>query len=518
MKQPLAKKSAHIEDVDVSAKRTNVPAELQQKANAFLNSSNVDTKVLREIVYLLEEPECNAIGVMHVLEVIFKNLLKRKCISAAEKQQEKTKSKGKANQSNAKCQTLYNKAWSFLLVRLGSASKEESSVALKVCMQLILSESKYIYSNAWPRERLRSVLETLVNSETTPPTAVAAFQKYARCLDVLQMTYELLPELAPNIFADSPNMALNYLAIINLLDLGKTVLNAKEYHIGPGTDKQPNFEYNQTRKHLNAVWKGIIASCSGVDEKVHRQVLVVLLERILPHLQDPILLTDFLMDSLHQFDGPIALLALQGIFTLMQQQNITYPDVYQKLYNMFYPRMFYNKYKARLFYLADIFLTSTHLPENLVAAFVKRLARLALKSPTEDAIIMIRFICNLLLRHTGLQRLICATGAASAVEISDPYDETELDPVKAGALKSSLWEMSLLQKHAVPEVANAARFVSKSLPVVEFDLSALLEMKECDIFDDEVKKEVNHFTLGYERPTNFALPQNDIVTKYWDII
>ncbi|XP_030567045.1 nucleolar complex protein 4 homolog B isoform X2 [Drosophila novamexicana] len=518
MKQPLAKKSAHKADVEVSAKRVNVPAELQQKANAFLNSSNVDTKVLREIVYLLEEPECNAIGVMHVLEVIFKNLLKRKCILSAEKQQDKTKSKGKANQPNAKCQTLYNKAWSFMLVRLGSASKEESGVALKVCMQLISSESKYIYSNAWPSDRLRSVLETLVNSETTPPTAVAAFQKYARCLDVLQMTYQLLPELAPNSFADSPNIALNYLAIINLLDLGKTVLNAKEYHIGPGTDKHPNFEYNQTRKHLNAVWKGIIASCSGVDEKVHRQVLVVLLERILPHLQDPILLTDFLMDSLHQFDGPIALLALQGIFTLMQQQNITYPDVYQKLYNMFYPRMFYNKYKARLFYLADIFLTSTHLPENLVAAFVKRLARLALKSPTEDAIIMIRFICNLLLRHTGLQRLICATGAESAVEISDPYDETELDPVKAGALKSSLWEMSLLQKHAVPEVANAARFVSKSLPVVEFDLSSLLEMKECDIFDDGVKKEVNHFTLGYERPSNFALPQNDIVTKYWDII
>lgn len=96
----------------------------------------------------------------------------------------------------------------------------------------------------------------------------------------------------------------------------------------------------------------------------------------------------------------------------MQKQNITYPDVYVKLYNMFYPRMFYNKYKARLFYLADIFLTSTHLPENLVAAFVKRLARLALKCPTEDAIIMIRFVCNLLLRHTGLQRLVNASSAA----------------------------------------------------------------------------------------------------------
>lgn len=129
-----------------------------------------------------------------------------------------------------------------------------------------------------------------------------------------------------------------------------------------------------------------------------------------------------------------------------------------------------------------------------------------------------------------------------AVEINDPYDEKELDPVKSGALNSSLWEMVLLQKHAVPEVANAARFISKSLPLAEFDLAPLLEMKECDvsdggngkgsalnvitnwsfiilqIFDQEVKNEAKHFTLGYERPTNFAVPQTDIVTKYFDIL
>ncbi|XP_023174449.2 nucleolar complex protein 4 homolog B [Drosophila hydei] len=515
MKQTnLAKKSVNKQTADLAVKRANVPADLQQKANDFLNSSNVNAKDLKEIVYLLENPDSNAVGVMHVLEVIFRNLLKRKIILAVENKKNKAKAKAQAKESNAKCQILYNKAWSLLLTNLSSTSKEEAGVAIKICMQLIAAEAKHSSSNAWPVERLRSILEALINSEATPTAALAEFAKYTCCLDVLQLTYELLPELAPNSFVDTPNIAFNYLAIINLLDLGKTVLNAKQYHIGP----ESSFDYEQTRQLLNTAWNGIIAACSGLDEKVHRQVLVVLLERILPHLENPILLTDFLMDSLHQFDGPIALLALQGIFTLMQQQNITYPDVYQKLYNMFYPRMFYNKYKARLFYLADIFLTSTHLPESLVAAFVKRLARLALKSPTEDAIIMIRFICNLLLRHTGLQRLICATGAASAIEIADPYDETEVDPVKAGALKSSLWELLLLQKHAVPDVANAARFITKSLPIVEFDLSSLLEMKECDIFDDEVKKEAKHFTMAHERPTNFGLPQFDVVTKYWDIL
>ncbi|KAH8416567.1 hypothetical protein KR222_009861 [Zaprionus bogoriensis] len=525
--------AAPEKDDEVAAKRASVPADLQQRANALLNASKVDTAELKEIVQLLKSPVyLNTVGVLHVIEVIFKNLLKRQCIPLDDTEQETTQSRGKAkNKAKApaaaaaagkqkvnKCRMLYNEAWSLLLQHLESANKENSSVALKVSMQLIAAEAKLAKHKALPAARLRSVLKTLVHSQATPSAALGAFEKYARCLDVLQLSYQLLPELAPDSFSEQPELALNYLAVVNLLDVGKTVLNAKQYHIGPGSERKPSFDYDQTRQFLNALWNGVMAASSGLEERVHRQVLVVLLERILPHLDNAILLTDFLMDSLHQFDGPIALLALQGIFTLMQQQNITYPDVYVKLYNMFYPRMFYNKYKARLFYLADIFLTSTHLPENLVAAFVKRLARLALKSPTEDAIIMIRFVCNLLLRHTGLQRLICASAAASAVEITDPYDETQEDPVKSGALNSSLWEMLLLQKHAVPEVANAARFVSKSLPMMEFDLGPLLELKECDIFDDEVKKEAKHFTLGYDRPTNFALPQTDIVTKYFDII
>ncbi|XP_060661443.1 nucleolar complex protein 4 homolog B [Drosophila nasuta] len=512
--------------LDTLAKRSNVPAELQQKANAFLNATQVDTKVLGGIVKLFaEEGYAHQVGLMHTIEVIFKNLLKRQSVYPADEEltkpakKSKAKAKAKLNKTldtdpNAKCFALYNKTWSWLLQRLAGTNKEDANVALKVAMQLIVTEAKHVKHNNgnWPKKHLSSILGALIESETSPALALPAFEKYARCLDVLQLSYELLPQLTPASFVETPQQALNYLGIVNTLNLGKTVLAEQQYHMAG------SFDLADTQKLLNIVWQGIIDRCSGVDEQVHRQVLVVLLERILPHLENPILLTDFLMDSLHQFDGPIALLALQGIFSLMQKQNITYPDVYKKLYNMFYPRMFYNKYKARLFYLADIFLTSTHLPENLVAAFAKRMSRLALRSPTEDAIILIRFVCNLLLRHTGLKRLICATAAASAVEIADPFDDTELDPVKTGAINSSLWEMVLLQKHVVPEVANAARFVSKSLPLMEFDLGQLLEMKESDIFDDEVKKVSKQFMLAYERPKNFALPKNDVVTQYFDLI
>ncbi|XP_017055094.1 nucleolar complex protein 4 homolog isoform X2 [Drosophila ficusphila] len=476
---------------------------LQSKANSLLNAKNVDVKTLKGFVQLLHTPDNVPVGdIMNILEVVFKNLLKRKALDGSEKQA-------------LKIQELYEETWALLKENI--LVESEGSVALKVCMQLIKVEAKHPIApkKGWPAYRIRQILETILESEETPVNALANYGKFCKNLDVLEITLKHLLDLVPKEdFKDIPVKAMNFLSIVNLLDLGKSVLNAADYHVESARNQKFNLEQNQRR--LNELWLVIMAKGGEVDEKLHRQILVVLLERVINHLEDPIQLTDFLMDSLHQFDGPIALLALQGIFTLMQKQNITYPDVYEKLYNMFYPRMFFNKYKARLFYLADIFLTSTHLPENLVAAFVKRLARLALQSPTEDAVIMMRFVCNLLLRHTGLQKLIRASHAVD--EISDPYNEMESDPVKSEAINSSLWEITLLQKHVVPEVANAARFINSSLPVMEFDLGPLLDRKEFNVFDDELQSKAKQFALNYERPANLGLPQNALLTKYWELI
>lgn len=54
----------------------------------------------------------------------------------------------------------------------------------------------------------------------------------------------------------------------------------------------------------------------------------------------------------------------------------------------------------------SLFCLSRHLPENIVAAFAKRLARLSLVAPPEDIHIILMFIGNLILRHPGLKLLI----------------------------------------------------------------------------------------------------------------
>jgi U3 small nucleolar RNA-associated protein 19 len=122
-------------------------------------------------------------------------------------------------------------------------------------------------------------------------------------------------------------------------------------------------------------------------------------------MPDPKKLIDFLTDS-YNIGGVISLLALNGLFVLIHQHNLDYPDFYTKLYALLDYEVFHVKYCTRFFRLLDVFLTSTHLPSYLVAAFIKRVARLVLTAPPSGIIMAIPFICNLMKRHPSCQLLI----------------------------------------------------------------------------------------------------------------
>lgn len=167
---------------------------------------------------------------------------------------------------------------------------------------------------------------------------------------------------------------------------------------------------------------------------------------------------------------------------------------------MFEPEIFHTKFKARLFYLADIFLSSSHLPENLVAAFGKRLARLSLVAPPQDVVIIIYFIGNLILRHPGLKRLISHPIGNEIPQ--DPFVMDERDPVQSNALDSSFWEISYLQQHSVPSVVQAAKIIFNPLPKAEWSLSNFLEINENDVSACDCLHFVDNF---YEFFFYFAL-------------
>lgn len=282
----------------------------------------------------------------------------------------------------------------------------ESTQALISSMKLLAYEGKYPIEKQqekhyFPVTTLRLILAKLLSSNRNNTHLFARYSEYSGYIDVLFYTWKILPGLTPKGNLQNKITVQNFLEFISVIPVTKDI-QTNEASLCSETDFK--FDYQTVRKNINKSWNCVMVW--NHDETTHRQLLILLLEKILVHLDKPILLTDFLMDSL-DVGGAISLLALQGIFILIQQHNLTYPNIYEKLYSMFEPEIFHTKYKARLFYLADIFLSSSHLPERLVAAFVKRLARLALIAPPQDIVIILYFVGNLILRHPGLKRLIC---------------------------------------------------------------------------------------------------------------
>ncbi len=96
---------------------------------------------------------------------------------------------------------------------------------------------------------------------------------------------------------------------------------------------------------------------------------------------------------------PLSLLALSGLFYLIRECNLDYPDLYAKLYSLLTPATLHSPQRSHFLRLLDTFLSSSHLPSVLVASFIKRLARLCLIAPPAASVAILPFVYNLFQKH-----------------------------------------------------------------------------------------------------------------------
>ncbi|XP_070205043.1 nucleolar complex protein 4 homolog isoform X2 [Littorina saxatilis] len=250
----------------------------------------------------------------------------------------------------------------------------------------------------------------------------------------------------------------------------------------------------EQKKSFTACWMEFLRS--ELTSGLYRRVLTKLDEKVVPFLSSPLVLADFLTQS-YDVGGAISLLALNGIFILIHRYNLDYPDFYKKFYTLFEPQIFQAKYKARFFHLADLFLSSTHLPSYLVASFVKRIARLALSAPPAGARLCVVFVYNLMVRHPS-----CAVLAHHPDYTcnTDPFLMEEQDPAKTKAMDSSLWEIKTLQSHFSPEVAQEAMKINH--PVTqEQKLADFLEVSTEQMMEHAMKKKpTQEVPINHEKP------------------
>ncbi|CAH0563564.1 unnamed protein product [Brassicogethes aeneus] len=484
---------------------------LRIKAQEFLSNLN-RPQCLEEIVQHFHSGS-DTLACLLTLEMVFCNVLKDKVMHL---EYVPFKSIDNTNFHYKEwLRNVYENCFTKIVECIGQESQKIQLQGLSSAMNILSYEGKYPLDNKSnlesyvPLHKLRAVLMEIISSRQNKTNMINKYTEYLMYDDILFFTWKVLPFLTAKCNPKEVYM-VNYLLLLEKMQTSRNI----EAQILCGTDAGAFFNFDEAviKKSLNKIWHCVMLW--EHTPQTHKQLLIILLEKALPHLEKPLLLTDFFMDSL-DVGGPVSLLALQGIFTMIQVHNLDYPNIFAKLYSMFEPEIFHTKYKARLFYLSDLFLSSTHLPETLVAAFAKRLARLALVAPSEDVIIICHFVGNLILRHPGLKCLL--NNANSGMSNEDPYIMEERDPLKSNAISSSLWELQTLQQHCQPSVATAARFINAPLPSVEWDLGQILDNTGDDIFDKEVKKFSKLIVLQFEKPNGGALSRGEKVLQFWDL-
>ncbi|GEQ67243.1 hypothetical protein JCM33374_g907 [Metschnikowia sp. JCM 33374] len=230
----------------------------------------------------------------------------------------------------------------------------------------------------------------------------------------------------------------------------------------------------------------------------YKALLLILHKRVIPYMGVPAGLMDFLTDAYDQEDDDVVpILALNSLWELMKNYNLEYPDFYTKLYSLLTPDLMYTRYRSRFFRLCDLFLSSTHLAANLVASFIKKLARLSLAASTPAVVIVIPFIYNLLKRHPTCMVLLQNTTSDS--KYTDTYNDAEKDPLNTGAMGSSLWELETLMTHFHPNVATLAKIFGEPFRKPSYNMEDFLDWSYLTLLESEkTRKYKGMASLEYE--------------------
>ncbi|KAM5465219.1 Maturation and nuclear export of 40S ribosomal subunits interacting protein [Microsporum audouinii] len=264
-------------------------------------------------------------------------------------------------------------------------------------------------------------------------------------------------------------------------------------------NKGPFVSENSFKIRVQTTWLAVLRNEMTKSQRKH--LLRIMSHVVVPWFAKPELLMDFLTDCYNE-GGSTSLLALSGLFYLIQEKNLDYPQFYTKLYSLLDRDVLHSKHRSRFFRLLDTFLASSHLPATLVASFVKRLSRLALNAPPAAIVVIVPWIYNILRSHPTctfmIHRDLKKHDPSLYKEIEeegmdDPFDAYESNPTLTNAIESSLWEIETLQSHYHPNTAALARIISEQFTKQQYNVEDFLDLSYQAMLDTELGKEEKVF-------------------------
>jgi U3 small nucleolar RNA-associated protein 19 len=380
-------------------------------------------------------------------------------------------------------------------IREGEA-EEVRSTALTLAMRLAKEE----FSQEGPRELRLSMIAQVVDAilaaegEGEPLREEFCEKYFTQFDDVRVFTVAWLTErFKLGLTGHNAETALEILSEIEVPVEGDEQI--KYFAQEPAKDVRNMVTSRKQRKHVQTAWLAVLRSPLTLTKQQHKQILGMMVDRIVPWFNKVELLMDYLTDSFN-VGGATSLLSLSGLFHLMQERNLDYPSFYEKLYSLLDDDLLHSKHRSRFFRLLDIFMGSTHLPAALVASFIKRLSRLALHAPPAGIVVAVPWIYNMFKQHPQCTFMIHRRPLTSTQSLSweeqgfvDPFNPSEADPIETGAIESSIWEIDTLQSHWHPNVATLAKIISEQFTKQNYNLEDFLDHSYNSLLEAELGKE-----------------------------
>lgn len=414
---------------------------------------------------------------------------------------------------------------------------DQAMTALTLSMRLLKTEGQYPLSDkdeyAFPKTSLKDIVMALSQPEVDTLARKEFVEKFVDEFDDVRLyTFKAVRDIIAEEAGDStqPPFETLFELLSSIEGVPESSEELEDFYIDPPKKKKGHelFSVPKHKKQAQDAWLVLMRMNMAKDQR--KRLLDIMSRVIAPWFTQPELLMDFLTDC-YDTGGSMSLLALSGVFYLIQERNLDYPAFYAKLYSLLDADILHSKYRARFFRLLDTFLASSHLPAALVASFIKRLARLSLNAPPSAIVTIIPWMYNLFKKHPTCTFMMHRVPRSAEEKeklanegLEDPFLPDEEDPMETGAIHSCIWEVVQLQSHYHPNVATIAKIVSEQFTKQIYNMEDFLDHSYGSLLEAEMVKNVKKApVVEFNIPKRVFLPQDvesgtedSLLVKLWE--
>lgn len=361
-------------------------------------------------------------------------------------------------------------------------NEDLATTALTLCMRTLKAEGEHIYLGddyKFPTAFLETIVTVILHSGNEELIRTLIEEYVEQYDDIRFHTFKAVKAILET--EEGKDIFDAAYTLLSALDgVPESEEELEDFYVPKPKKKSHALRsVTQHKRQGQDAWLALLKVSDGKDQL--KRVLDIISTVIAPWFNKPELLADYLTNA-YSAGGSLSLLALSGVFYLIQERNLDYPSFYHKLYSLLDRDILHSKHRSRFFRLLDTFLASTHLPASLVASFIKRLSRLSLNAPPSAVVVVVPWIYNLLKKHPTCTFMLHREARDPEAQkhirehgAEDPFNPEETDPTETQAIDSCLWELVQLQSHYHPNVATIAKIVSEQFTKQSYNMEDFLD-------------------------------------------